>query len=155
WHDGPRGIAAGREIYGTPKVYARLEIGVAGHTMTTRGAIGERAEICLATTAAQVAAPGDVPRLAPSWRLKLIPRADGPGPALKQLVDGSAATRDLQVHACRRGAGSLELAASSRCDVTRLRPLALGDAYHMVASYAETYATIAYDYLGDADGQNP
>ncbi|MFH1571486.1 MAG: acetoacetate decarboxylase family protein, partial [Gemmatimonadota bacterium] len=47
WHDGPRGIAAGREIYGTPKVYARLEIGVAGHTMTTRGAIGERAEICL------------------------------------------------------------------------------------------------------------
>src|SRR5688500_17309861 len=26
WHNGPRGIAAGREIYGTPKIFSAVEV---------------------------------------------------------------------------------------------------------------------------------
>jgi acetoacetate decarboxylase len=147
WHDGPRGIAAGREIYGTPKVFARMEIASSGDTVTTRGAIGELPEISITSTAAAEAAPADLPSLSPSWRLKIIPRADGPGPAIKQLVDGATATRDLQIDACRRGQGTVELAATRRCDVTCLGSSARGEAFHFAASYAEGFATIVHDYL--------
>jgi acetoacetate decarboxylase len=35
FHNGPAGIAAGREIYGTPKVFADIRIGRAERTMSS------------------------------------------------------------------------------------------------------------------------
>ena len=42
WHDGPAGIAAGREIYGAPKVLLRIETGFEGPTWRTDRAHGWR-----------------------------------------------------------------------------------------------------------------
>ena len=90
-----------------------------------------------------------MPALTPAWRLKIIPRADGPGPALKQLIDCTETTRDVEVHTFAQGKGTVELGASPRCDLTPLTPLEYGDAFHMESSYTEGYARVVYDYLRD------
>ena len=50
--------------------------------------------------------PADVPAHAPDWRLKVIPRADGPGAAVHQLIDASGAGSDGVVAAAFRGAAA-------------------------------------------------
>jgi acetoacetate decarboxylase len=146
-HDGPRGIAAGREIYGTPKIFAELEVRLVESTMLTRGALAGVPVITISSTMEQPIAPSELPSLAPSWRLKLIPRADRPGPAIKQLIDGSKATNDLEVHVAYRGHGTVHLEPSPLADLTGLRPLAYDEAFFFEASYSEGFASIAYDYL--------
>lgn len=147
WHDGPAGIAAGREIYGTPKLFTRLDIRRSERTLITRGTMGEVPVVTIASTADEAIAPDALPSLAPSWRLKVIPRADGPGPALKQLVDATPATQDLALGACYRGRGTVAFEPSPVCDVSALGPRAQGEAFTFQADYREGYAAIAHDYL--------
>ena len=147
WHDGPSGIAAGREIYGTPKVFSKVDIEYGDGTMLTRAHIGGIPVITISTTG-RVPIDGAALRgRAPAWRLKLIPRADGPGPAIKQLVDASSATIDLDMHWAYAGRGTVAFEPSPLGDVSGLRPLEFGDAHMFEASYGEGFATIAYDYL--------
>ena len=149
WHDGPAGIAAGREIYGTPKIFSDIEIRFQHATMLTRASMGGIPVISVSTTSRTAIAPAELPAVAPSWRLKLIPRADRPEPAIKQLIVGSSATLDLQVHAAYRGEGTVEFAPSPLADLTALRPIEYGDSFSFEASYGEGFARIAYDYLTD------
>ncbi|MXW05942.1 MAG: hypothetical protein F4Z81_12880 [Gemmatimonadetes bacterium] len=179
FHNGPAGIAAGREIYGTPKVYAEMKVTHAGRSMVTETSYGGVPVLRIASNvdagapqdagAGQAAgasqdagaSPGTcpapdvgaghaaMPALTPAWRLKIIPRADGPGLALKQLIDCSETTQDVEVHAFAQGKGTIELGASPRCDLTPLAPLDYGDAFHMESSYTEGYARVVYDYLSD------
>lgn len=147
WHDGPAGIAAGREIYGTPKIFAALEVRFPDRTMFTCASMGQVPVIAISSTMEEPITPQEFPSLAPAWRLKLIPRADRPGPALKQLIDCAPAVENFQAHACCRGRGVVKLEASPLCDVTCLQPVAYGDAFYLEASYTETFARIEYDYL--------
>jgi acetoacetate decarboxylase len=149
WHDGPSGIAAGREIYGTPKIFATLDVQMAGPTMVTRSTMAEMPVVAISSTMTAKCDVKDIPRMTPAWRLKIIPRADGPGPALKQLIDASAASQDFQAHVCLRGKGVVRFDPSPLCDITFLQPVAYLDAYYLEASYTETFATIAYDYLAE------
>jgi len=149
FHNGPAGIAAGREIYGTPKVYAEMKVTRADRSMVTETSYGGAPVLTIASSV-EAGAPRDaMPALTPAWRLKIIPRADGPGPALKQLIDCSETTQDVEVHSAARGTGTVELGASPRCDLTPLAPLAYGDAFHMESSYTEGYARVVYDYLSE------
>lgn len=147
WHNGPAGIAAGREIYGTPKFLADVQVSGAREDLQTEAGTGGVVEIAISSQAADSAASQDLPGLAPSWRLKVIPRADGPGPAIKQLIDGSTATQDLVVAWCRRGEGSVRFEPSAARDLSGLSPQSYDGAFHMETSYAEGYAAIAHDYL--------
>ena len=178
FHNGPAGIAAGREIYGTPKVYADLKVTHADRSMVTETSYGGAPVLRIASSVEagaprdagalrEAGAPRDagtgqdgdaapldepldaMPALTPAWRLKIIPRADGPGPALKQLIDCTDTTQDVEVHSFTKGKGTIELGASPRCDLTPLAPLRYGDAFHMESSYTEGYARVVYDYLGD------
>jgi acetoacetate decarboxylase len=92
-------------------------------------------------------AASDLPSHAPSWRLKIIPRADRPGPAIKQLIEGSVATLDFELITAFRGRGTVTFQPSPFSDLTGLRPLEYGDAYYYEANYGEGFAQIAYDYL--------
>ena len=148
-HDGPRGIAAGREIYGTPKIFAELEVRLVEGTMLTRGSLAGVPVVTISSTLEQPIQPSELPALVPAWRLKLIPRADRPGPAIKQLIDGASATNDLEVHVAYRGRGTVHLEPSPLADLSGLRPLSYGDAFYFEASYSEGFASIAYDYLAD------
>lgn len=147
FHDGPAGIAAGREIYGTPKIFAGLNVGRVERAMTTEARMAGEVVLRIATATGQAVSPEEVPRLTPSWRLKLIPRADGPGPAVKQLIDCTRATRDQVVHFCARANGTVSFAASPLVDLTPLQPVRYESSFVMEASYSEHYAEIAYDYL--------
>lgn len=147
FHNGPAGIAAGREIYGTPKVYADLKVTRDDQRMVTETSYWGAPVLHISSSAETVASPDAMPALTPAWRLKIIPRADGPGPALKQLIDCSETPRDVEVHYAAKGRGSIEFGVSPRCDLTPLTPLEYGDAFHMESIYSEGYARVVYDYL--------
>ncbi len=147
WHSGPAGIAAGREIYGTPKFLALISLEGSQQQAHTAAGTGEVVEIEITSQTPDTALPEELPDLAPSWRLKMIPRADGPGPAIKQLIDGAPASLDLQVAWCRRGQGSVRFSPSTARDLSALQPLSYDGAFHMQCSYAEGFAAITHDYL--------
>ncbi len=155
FHNGPAGIAAGREIYGTPKVYAELKVTLDDRRMETETSYGGAPVLKISSSVDDRAAPDAMPALTPAWRLKIIPRADGPGPAIRQLVDCSEVTQDLEVHASAKGQGSIEFGASPRCDLTPLAPLEYGDVFHMECSYSEGYARVVYDYLSEGPSGEP
>jgi acetoacetate decarboxylase len=146
-HNGPAGIAAGREIYGSPKIFATLSVRKVEQSMVTEASIGTVPVLRLDTITEGNVPSTAMPALTPAWRLKIIPRADGPGPAIKQLNDCSRATRDLVVHSLARGKGTLTLSPSPSIDLSPLQPVSLGEAFHMEADYSEHYAEIVYDYL--------
>ncbi|MEO7650016.1 MAG: acetoacetate decarboxylase family protein [Bryobacteraceae bacterium] len=146
-HNGPAGIAAGREIYGTPKIYAGVSVRQVERSMLTEGSVGDVPVMRLSTITEQAAPSSAMPPLSPAWRLKVIPRADGPGPAIKQLIDCSKTTKDLVIHYFSRGKGTLALSPSPFIDLSPLQPVSLGDAFYMECDYSEHYAEIAYDYL--------
>lgn len=147
FHDGPAGIAAGREIYGTPKIYAQMDVKQHERTMTTVARMGGLPVFTVASTMECPCRLEDMPTLAPAWRLKIIPRAEGPGPAIKQLIDCAPAAQDMQVHALFKGAGTVRFEPSPVCDLTGVAPREILDAYYLEASYTETYARVVYDYL--------
>jgi acetoacetate decarboxylase len=149
WHDGPAGIAAGREIYGAPKVYASLDIRFEGPTMRTVVSMGGVHAITIASTLDEPSPPEAMPSLAPDLRLKVIPRADGPGPALKQLIDGSGASQDVTVAASYRGRGTVSFGAAPLSDFTALEPRSYAGAYFDESSFREGYGRVVYDYLAD------
>ena len=55
------------------------------------------------STMHQEASIDDMPVLKPNWRLKVIPRADGKGVDVMQLIDVSDVITDVKVHVCRSG----------------------------------------------------
>jgi acetoacetate decarboxylase len=155
WHDGPRGIAAGRETWGTPKIFAELDVGPVEGGYVSRAAVSGTPTVTISSRHERVVDPAELPALTPAWRLKLIPRADGPGAALKQLVDAGPATTDLAVHLALLGRGTVAFHASPFSDLTALRPLSYGPAYYLEASYSEGYGRIALDYLAEDEPGAP
>lgn len=150
WHDGPKGIAAGREIYGTPKIFSSIEIKQLDASMLTRASIGGVPIITISSTMEEPIAASELRNTSPSWRLKLIPRADRPEPAIKQLIDAASATTDLAVHAAYRGRGTVHFEPSPAGDFTALAPIEYLAAFAFEASYSEGFATIVLDYLAAA-----
>ena len=150
WHDGPRGIAAGREIYGTPKIFSTLEVRLEEATMLTRASMAGVPVLTISTTIEGPVTAKDIPDLTPSWRLKVIPRADRAEPAIKQLIDAAGATSDETIHSAFRGRGTVHLEPSPLADVTSLAPRrVVGDAFVVESSYSEGFARIELDYLAD------
>lgn len=150
-HDGPRGIAAGREIYGTPKVFCALEVHVGGTAMETRASIDGHPVMTVTTTTSDAIDPSELPDLRPSWRLKIIPRADRPGPALKQLIDAGDASSGVVVHQALRGTGSVRFGASPLLDLSALEPIEAAEAFVVEDSFLEGFGRIELDYLRSGD----
>jgi len=147
FHNGPAGIAAGREIYGTPKVFAEVQIQNSGPTLRTESSFAGVSILQISSTMQENTGQAAMPVLVPAWRLKIIPRADGPGPAIKQLIDCTKVTQDLEIHFQAKGQGRIALGASPLCDLTPLVPIRYSSAYYIECSYSEGYAEVAHDYL--------
>ena len=154
-HDGPRGIAAGREIYGTPKVFCALEVQVLGKAMSTRASIEGQPVMTITTTASDAIDAAELPDLRPSWRLKIIPRADRPGPALKQLIDAGDASSEVTVHEAFRGTGTVRFGAAPLLDLSSLAPMTTGEAFVVEDSFLEGFGRIDLDYLARAADPTP
>jgi acetoacetate decarboxylase len=147
FHDGPAGIAAGREIYGTPKLFASVSVRQRDRAFASRARLGGETVISVSTATDRIVPASAIPALTPSWRLKLIPRADGAGLDVKQLIDGASAVQDQEVHFCAQGTGTVRLGKSALINLTPLEPVADGNAFYMECSYSEHFGTIVYDYL--------
>lgn len=147
FHNGPAGIAAGREIYGTPKIYAHLNVTQEQGIMTTEVRLAGLSTISITSSMERASAVGDLPSLSPSWRLKLIPRADSPCPAIKELIDGSPAVEDLKVQLMLQGSGAAQFLPTPGCSLSQLKPKRFLQAFYMETSYTETFGKVVYNYL--------
>ena len=94
----------------------------------------------------------DMPVLQPSWRLKVIPRADGQGCDVMKLIDGSKCTRDVTVHVVRGGEGIVDFHPSPIYDLSDFTPQEYFGAHYIEMDYTEAYAEIIKDFRGSLAG---
>ena len=145
--DNVAAICSGRERWGAPKEYAQVQMEQHNNLIVTRTI---KDGVTLMTVTSDLGAPTTPDALIPmfpSYRLKLIPRANGPGAAIKQLV--TAAPQDATTHMLYQGSGTVEFGTSVNGDLRPFGPISEIAAFYQVASYTETYGEIVYDYLAD------
>lgn len=140
-------IPAGREIYGTPKVFADVKVDQDERVMYTDTRLASTSVVSIRSTMQREVAVEEMPQLQPSWRLKVIPRADGAGADVMQIIDTSGVTSDVTVHICRAGDGVVQFNPSPIYDLSDFVPLEYYGAYYMEMDYTEGYAEIVYDFL--------
>lgn len=143
-------IPAGREIYGTPKVFADLEVGMDERVMYTDTRVAGVSLMSLRSTMQREANVDEMPQLSPSWRLKVIPRADGKGADVMQIIDGAKAASEVTVHVCRAGEGVVQFAPSPIYDLSDFAPRETFGAHYVEMDYTEGYAEIVHDFLRQA-----
>jgi acetoacetate decarboxylase len=140
-----RAICAGREIYGTPKVWADVTFDRTADKVTSEtcvdGALLIRQDIKIGGSLGLDALPDD----GAAYRLKLIPSVDGSGPCVKQLV--TASPSDFQVSDLWQGSAEVTFGAWGGLDLRSLEPVEPLMAYGFVASYVEGWGGVALDYL--------
>ena len=140
-------IPAGREIYGTPKVSAEVLVSMDGDDMETDTRLGGMSAFCIRSSMDREASEADFPDLSPSWRLKVIPRADGQGADVCQLIDGAPAMQEVTVHERRLGKGEVEFHSGSPYDLSDFTPREYLGARYLEMDYTEGYGRIVRDFL--------
>ena len=140
-------IPAGREIYGTPKVFADVQVNTDERVMVTDTNLAGTSVLSIRSTMQRDAAIDELPKLQPSWRLKVIPRADGNGADVMQLIDGSNATLDVTVHVVRAGDGVVQFRPSPIYDLSDFTPREHLGAHYVEMDYTEGYVGIVKDFL--------
>ena len=139
-----RAIVSGRERWGTPKMYAEVQCERQGNTLLSVTVMDGIELMTVCSELGKPASPEQMTPLFPAYRLKIIPKADGPGFALKQLV--TAAPTEVMTQLLYRGHGSVAFHPAAGTDLAALTPLDTGDAFYQVASYTESYGEVVYDY---------
>ena len=140
-------IPAGREIYGTPKVFADMKVDMDERVMYTDTRLAGVSVLSIRSTMHREARPEDMPKLQPSWRLKVIPRVDGKGADVMQLIDPTKVTSDTVVHECRAGDGVVQFNPSPIYDLSDFTPLEYFGAHYIEMDYTEGYGEIVHDFL--------
>jgi len=140
-------IPAGREIYGTPKVFADVNVTMDERVMLTESRLAGTSALSIRSTMHRQSSVEEVPGFAPAWRLKVIPRADGNGADVMQLIDGAPAVTDVAVHVCRTGDGVVEFHPLPTYDLSDFTPRKYLGAHYVEMDYTEGYAAIVHDYL--------
>ena len=143
-------IPAGREIYGTPKVYSDIRVGMDERVMYTDTRLAGASILAIRSTMHRAADPENLPDFTPSWRLKAIPRVDGKGFDVLQVIDGAKCTSDVTVHVCRAGDGVVQFDPSPIYDLTAFAPREYLGAYYMETDYTEGFAEIVHDFLQES-----
>lgn len=143
--DNVPAICAGRERWGAPKEFARVEISQQQNLLTCR-TLKEGAEIMNITSdLGQPARESELISMFPSLRLKSIPRADGPGSSVRQLVEASPV--DVTSHLLFKGSGTVTFSGTATSDLRPFAPLTEVASFYQIASYTETYGRVVHDFL--------
>lgn len=143
--DNVPAICSGRERWGAPKEYAEVSFEQHNNLLVSRTV---KDGVNIMTLTSEIGGPVDPDALIPmfpSYRLKLIPRSDGPGAAIKQIVEASPT--DVTTHLLYGGSGTVAFAATANSDLRPFGPVEEVAAFYQVASYTESYGHIVYDYL--------
>jgi acetoacetate decarboxylase len=143
--DNVAAICAGREIWGAPKEYAEVEIEMRRNMVYSQTVKEGIPIMTLTSDVSQPATADEIIPMFPSYRLKLIPRADGPGPAIKQIVNASP--EDVVTSKLFKGNGMIEFGRSANSDLSVFEPQEIVGAFYHVSTYTEVYGEIVHDYL--------
>ena len=81
-------IPAGREIYGTPKVFASINVGMDERIMYTNTVIANQSIMNIRSSMEKKIEVNQLPQTDHSWRLKVIPGAEKNTIDVMQLIDG-------------------------------------------------------------------
>lgn len=136
-------VAAGREIYGQPKKWGRVELAPDGDLLVGR-LWRNGIDVLTATTPYKqaAAAAADLERHAPfrtNLNLKVIPAVDGEGAALRELTARTLA--DVVVHEVWSGPGTVELRPNAQAPLHLLPVLDVVEAFHWRADFTLVYGT--------------
>jgi acetoacetate decarboxylase len=142
-------IPAGREIYGTPKVFAEMDVRMEERVMVTDTYLAGTSVMSVRSTMHREASADEMTKLQPSFRLKVIPRADGKGADVMQIVDVSDVTSDVIVHERRAGDGVVQFNPSPTYGLSDFTPREYFGAYYIEMDYTEGYGEIVRDFLRD------
>ena len=145
--DSRSSIPAGREVYGTPKVFADMSVRMDERVMYTETRLAGTSALSIRSTMHREADPNEIPDGGPAWRLKVIPKATGNGVDVMQLIDGTNVTSDAKVHVCRAGDGVVEFNPVPTFDLSAFEPLEYLGAYYLEMDFTEGYAEIVRDFL--------
>ncbi len=146
--DNVKAIVSGRERWGTPKEFADVELRIEGGALTGTTTVEGLTLMTMRTEMGEPASEDDMMPMFPSYRLKIIPKADGPGFSLKQVV--SVGPTEATTHALFKGTGSLGLHPAVDWDLAALEPVDTLDAFYSESSYEETYGEVVYEVRADA-----
>jgi acetoacetate decarboxylase len=91
----------------------------------------------------------EMPAGDPMWRLKVIPRVDGAGLDVMQLIDLATTTTDQVIHVCRSGDGVVQFNPSPIYDLSGFAPLEYFGAYYLEMDMTEGWGEIVKDFLAD------
>jgi acetoacetate decarboxylase len=134
-------IAAGREIYGQPKKWGRIELAPDGDLLVGR-LWRNGIDIVTATMPYKQTRgePSDLEAHA-SFRtnlnLKVIPAADGEGAAVRELTARTLA--DVVVHEVWKGPGTVELRPNAQAPIHLLPVREVVEAYHWRVDFTLVY----------------
>lgn len=142
-------IPAGREIWGTPKVFADVELELDERVLVTDTRLVGTSILSLRSTMDREATVEDVPSLDPAWRLKVIPRADGTGADVFQIVGSSDVVTEVTTHIVRAGDGVVELHPSPVYDLSDFTPREYFGAYYTETDFTEGYGEVVKDFLAE------
>lgn len=140
-------IPAGREIWGTPKIYAELDHQVDQAATSTSTRIDGTSLFDVRSTMKREAGVSELPNLEPTWRLKAIPRADGQGLDVLQLIGASNIVSDVTTHDVRVGDGEVTFHRSSLYDLSDFAPRETLGAHYVEMDFTEGYGEIVKDFL--------
>ena len=115
--------------------------------MFTKTVIAGSSILGIRSTLNQSTDISDIPETKPSWRLKVIPRVDGKGVDVMQLIDGSKVASDVSIKVCRKGDGIVEFAPSPIYDLSDFKPIEYFGAYYVEMDFTEGYGEIVHDFL--------
>ena len=138
-------IAAGREIYGSPKKHAQMSFKYNAEIFT---ASATRADVEFMKITTKVLRPGkaeDFPAVFPIYNLKMIPSIEGPWPEVKQLTTcGIDKPVEKYFYEC---AGTVEFAPSCNSLIHLLQPEEIISASRSCMDYEQGWGKIEYDFL--------
>ncbi len=144
--DNPAAICSGRERWGAPKEYATVDVCRHGDLIYSQ-VIKEGVPIMTLTSDyVAPAKPEEVIPMFPSYRLKLIPRPDGPGAAIKQIV--VATPTDTETKLLMKGtSGSVAFGRTANSDLAAFPVKEIVAVFFEISTYTASYGQIVYDYL--------
>ena len=142
-------IPAGREIWGTPKVFADMEVGMQERVMVTDTRLAGTNVLSIRSTTHLEVSVEDLPRLDPSWRLKVIPRADGKGPEVMQIIGSKNVVSDVTTHIVRAGDGVVQFNPTPTYDLSDFTPREYFGSHYLERDFTEGYGEIVQDLRCD------
>ena len=124
-----------------------MDVSMEERVMVTDTHVGGGNAMSTRSTMHRTANPEDLPQLTPSWRLKVIPKEDGSGPEVMQLVDAGMATSDVTLHVCRAGDWAVCFRPVPTYDLSDFAPIEYSGAYYAEMDYTETYGQVVHDFI--------